>query len=520
MKLLRSFIFLLVSTCLILTIAACSDRDGDTLPEGAYEVDPIFQTYYEELGGMDVLGPAISPVFEKDEKIYQYTHGVLMKYDGDQPAGQNHQLAPLGRDMNLFEMPIAEPRDLEGRYVDGHVIYDKFIPLYDRLGGKDEVGKPLTEAHLNTEKNRYEQYFENVGFYWLEGEPPDDVQLLAYGAWKCDQHCRHLPPLNSIISLPSQTAEPFVRAVGTLGLDFTGFALTAPYLASNGNLEQVYENVVLVTDLDDTENVSLLSLPGRIGVIGDALMPPSDDEDLEFYAVQDEMGYNVPKVFLEYIEAHRGLEFSGRPVTQVHHLDQQSSRQCFENICLTSYLQESGVIQVAPEPLGLRYRDLFYKPQVRTGTPQGGFDTDITVQIWEAFPMVSSDLEQEIGVMVYSGNEPLPNVKPTLELILPGGDRQTFAMPVTDEDGESKLLLEPLEADNGTLVPYKVCVTTGVEQVFCIMDSFLVWNADYITIAPEITPGEMAYLPFVLKNFDVYIPAVFRTFLPLVQKTN
>jgi hypothetical protein len=504
-------------------MAACADQDDDHLPQGAYEVDPILEKYYEQLGGMDVLGPAISPIFERDGTIYQYTHGGLLVYDRNLPAGNNHYLAPLGRDMNLYEMPISEPEEMNGRYVDGHVIDEQFLPLYDRLGGKEVVGKPLTDAHLNTEKKRYEQYFENLGFYWIDGDSPENVQLLSYGAWKCDRHCRHTPPLNSIINLPSQSAEPFVKAVGTLGLDFTGFALTGPYIAPNGSLEQVYENVVLVANLDHPENVSLLPLPGRVGVIGDALMPPSDADDVVFYAEQGEMGYNVPKEFLDYIEAHRGLEFSGRPITQVHHLDQQTFRQCFENICLRGSIDNQGETQIAPESLGLRYRDLFYRPQVRAGTPEGGFETDITVQIWEAYPMVSSDMEQEIGVIVYSGDAPLSNVSPTLELTVPGGDRYSYPMPATDYKGESKLSLEPLEAGNGTLIPYKVCVTTGLGQAFCIMDSFLIWNADYITIAPEIPPeGFTAYLPFVLRNIDVYIPVVlesFKTYLPVVANT-
>lgn len=519
MRLLRSFIFLITSTCLILIIVACTDGEDDRLPEGAYKVDPIFEMYYEQLGGMDVLGPAISPIFEYNGKIYQYTHAALMMYDRDVPAEQSHRLAPLGRDMNLYEMPIPEPEDVEGRYVDGQIIEAIFLPLYDRLGGKEVVGKPLTGAHLNAERNRYEQYFENVGFYSIEDGSSEDVHLLAYGAWKCDQHCRHSPPLNSIISLPTQTIAPFVKTVGVLGLDFTGFALTGPYIASNGNLEQIYENVVLVANLDHPENVSLLPLPGRVGVIGDALMPPTDSDDDIFYEIQGELGYNVPKAFMDYIEAHRGLEFSGRPITQVHHLDQRNFRQCYENLCLKGIVEESGEIQVILESLGLRYRDLFYRPQVRAGTPEGGFDTDITVQIWEAYPMVSSELEQEIGVIVYSGNAPLPNVSPKLELTLPGGERYSYAMPATDDKGESRLQIEPLDAGNGTLVPYKVCVSSGLEQVFCIMDSFLIWNADYITITPEIPPENMAYLPFVLRNIEVYIPSVlerFKTFLPVV----
>jgi hypothetical protein len=48
--------------------------------------------------------------------------------------------------------------------VDGYQVYDKFSGLDQELGGIEAVGKPLTGVHKNLEKNRYEQFFENLGF--------------------------------------------------------------------------------------------------------------------------------------------------------------------------------------------------------------------------------------------------------------------------------------------------------------------------------------------------------------------
>ena len=71
--------------------------------------------------------------------------------------------------------------------MDGHVIN---ILLFCRcmIAWKAQryVGKPPTELHYNPETQRYEQYFENLGMYWLESEGPEHVRLLNYGAWKCD----------------------------------------------------------------------------------------------------------------------------------------------------------------------------------------------------------------------------------------------------------------------------------------------------------------------------------------------
>jgi hypothetical protein len=102
-----------------------------------------------------------------------------------------------------------------------------------------------------------------------------------------------------------------------------------------------------------------------------------------------------------------------------------------------------------------------------------------------------------------------------LELSLPGGVHESFVLPPTDEEGETHIILEPPNEDNGALIPYKVCVSTLNEQMFCVMDSYLIWEADYITINPDIPDEYLNYLPFVLKNYKVYVPAVFKIYLPL-----
>ncbi len=523
MKLLRPFVILLATTFLSVYVVACSagrnDRAtvlGDTLP-----VDPLFRQFHAQLGGEKTLGPAITPVFEQNGIIYQYTVGSLMMYDPQSPPDQHFKLGPLGLDLGISEAPVSRPEREDVLYVAGHVIYDKFKSLYNQMGGQEVVGAPLTEAYHNHEKERVEQYFENVGFYWIEGDETDAIYLLAFGTWKCGEHCAVEPSDSARIAIPSKRAEPFVKASARLGLEFTGYALTEPYFSKDGQLQQIYENVVFAIRPENPEIVRLIPVPEKIGYIHDPLKPSSHTPDLYFYPVQGEMGYEIPLYIMDYIKKHGGLDFIGAPITQQISFDDNLSRQCFENLCLEAQPGGSGIMEVRPIPLGEEYRDLFFNPlEIETG-PQMGSPLDITIQIWEGYPLVSPDQQQEVGVVVYANRQPLPGVEPVLELTLPNGDHQTLRLPATDESGESQIRIEPLEAPNGSLIPYKVCVDAQTEQNFCVMDSYLIWQSDFITVTPAVTPDHMSYLPFVLKNFNVYIPAIadqFKSYLPVIFK--
>jgi hypothetical protein len=510
-KLLFFFVFLL---------ASCTRAGGEPvpLPEGTYPVDPLFRDLYASYGEITRLGPAISPVFEKDGVIYQYVDRALMMFNPDAPRDQRLRLAPLGRDMGVYELPASVDISAGGLVVEGYPVYEKFTSLFQELGGLAAVGKPLSGVHKNVEKNRYEQFFENLGFYWVEGDPPDAVGLLSYGAWKCDVYCRHAPPDDSRMAMPTKTAVPFLKEVARLGLDFTGYARSEPYLAPDGSLQQIFDNLVMVLNPQYPDTVDLLPLSEKLGLMGDALQTPPIDTSLYFYPVQGGLGYNIPPYFIDYIQKHGGMELVGAPVSQLSQHDSQTYRQCFRNICLEAQIAESGETTVAPVHLGLKYRDLFYRQQ--TGMIDESQPIDLAIQVWEDLPMVSPNQEQVIGVVVYGNNQPLIGNQPELTLTLPDGTPRAYVMPPTDDEGESKISIEPLDVANGTLIPYKVCVAAQEKQKFCVIDSYLVWITEYVTVTPLAPVQYTSYIPFVIKHIEFYVPVIvetFMTYLPLVN---
>jgi len=493
---------------LLIFVAACNPVKTKT-PTGSdntYPVDTVFTKYYSHLGGEDVLGPAITPVFQNGAVIYQYTVAALMRYDPYAPANQHFQLAPLGLDLGVQELPVPQPTSGDVRYVDGHIIYKDFVPLFDRLGGVSVVGRPLTEVRFNTEKQRYEQFFENLGFYRLD-DPASVVRLLAFGSWKCDNKCDFSTPPSSVIALATQVAAPFKLAISDLGTNFTGLTLTPPYLASDGNLEQVFDNVVMYANPEHPDHYSFRPIPEELGITVEPLSTQSPNPSYVFYPVQDDQGYNVLKDFMSYINSHGGVEISGPPISQIKTLPGDGFRQCFKNICLDGIRDATGKVVVHMVPLGYNYRDLYYKPSVEKLNK--GLPSEISLQIWENSAMLNPTQKQEIGVLVHSGNDPLANAAPVLTITLPDNTEATFDMPLTGQDGESRIKVPPVNAENGTLIPYQVCITSFEGQKFCVRDSYLIWNTS------ALETNQNWYLPMIYRWFR---GEIFQRFLPVIYR--
>lgn len=507
---------IILITALIFVFSACGwGAEKSPTPTGTYSVDPVFRSYYAQLGGQSILGPAISPVFRDKDKIFQYVVAGLLEYDSQASVNERVRLAPIGRDMPISELPADHPKEAEGRLVNGYQIFDKFVPLYDRLGGEPVVGMPLTEVYKNIQKNRYEQYFENLGFYWYEGDEDEAIYLLAYGDWKCGYLCQYPVAANSAIQLPSHSFTPFREKAAQLGLDFTGYAQAPPQLRHDGFVEQAFENLTMLVNLQSPQEIRLLPLPEMVGIVREAPGSPLPAPGMEFVKTEDNLGYNVPSQFAEYIHAHGGYDFVGQPITHLARPDPQTMEQCFANLCLRGRVLEDSSYEVRPIPLGARP-----EPKPEAVLPAGPADAwEITMQAYEMYPLVSPQQEQEIGVIVMSGGEPVPGMSVELTLRLPGGEDQVFQLPPTDTNGETQLRLDPLMVENGTLVPYKACARMQNEQQFCVMDSFLVWQTDYIQITPPLLPEKTSYLPFVVKNFHLYVPAFlseYVTFMPFI----
>jgi hypothetical protein len=263
----------------------------------------------------------------------------------------------------------------------------------------------------------------------------------------------------------------------------------------------------MATDIQAPEDVRLLPLPEVVGIQREAPDIPSPSPGMIFVATEGELGYNVPLQFDEYINTYGGYEFIGLPITHASRLDSKSLEQCYLNLCLQGELTVDGLLDVSPVPLGYDYHQKFFEP--------GGVSTvvdDITIHTWESKPLVAPQEEQELGVIVLSGGQPAEGVAIELIVQQPGEER-IYPLPPTDENGETRLRLDPINAGSGTLVPYTACARMRNQQKFCVLDSFVIWDMGTVEITPALPAYKTSYLPFVMRNLHLYMPAFFNRYL-------
>ena len=145
---------------------------------------PVFKELYQTLGSNRLLGQAISPAFSKENMRCQYFVAALMCFNSNATDVNRLGLYPLGKELAIQDAQYTGSSPTGGaRIVDGYVIYEEFIRVYDQLYGARYVGRPLSNVRINYDLNRIEQFFENIGFYRNLNDPPGKIQLIPYGAY-------------------------------------------------------------------------------------------------------------------------------------------------------------------------------------------------------------------------------------------------------------------------------------------------------------------------------------------------
>lgn len=150
---------------------ACAAASQVSQP--AIDLDPIFVAFYNDLGGEKLLGSTISEPFRQGTSTYQYTRNVLLVYNPEATAARRFGFAPLSSQIGLA-IPVSDSQ---------LAVAPDFVAAYQKLYGSIFTGAPLTPLKYNEKEHRYEQYFENLGFYRPDGADQEAVYLLPYGEW-------------------------------------------------------------------------------------------------------------------------------------------------------------------------------------------------------------------------------------------------------------------------------------------------------------------------------------------------
>ncbi|MBN2548940.1 MAG: hypothetical protein JXB15_07270 [Anaerolineales bacterium] len=454
---------------------ACNDLAPAPTPtqNSIFLVGTIFREFYLRLGGEELLGPPISTEMSEDGKIVQYVPAGKMIYDPKAPFTRLFQFAPIESVYSVRQPEVPPPSDPRLHYRCGHIIPSEFWELFTRLG-EELVGCPLSELIYNEDQNRYEQYFENLGFYMVKGTT--QVRLLAYGVALCGDACAeqmHGLDIQGGADI-YQIAPVFQSFVQRYGLDFTGLPKSEAYMSQDGRWEQIYGNLVLViVSADAPDGVGLRPLSMDLRVKSSPLKNYSGDPDYFFYPVQGDLGYEIHVGFLDYLDRHGGFLVSGQPIGNLEPYKDQMYRQCFLNLCLVYDPNVPEGQRVRPDGLGLQYRQENRFPQEHE--PQVVMEHRVTMQVWEAQGSVTSNQGQEIQVLVLEDSQPKAGIVPLLVITMPDGSQFLHPMPVTDANGKSAFILMPIQAPSSTVIPYQVCIIRAGGN-FCVGESFVIWN--------------------------------------------
>lgn len=472
------FFFLGVGLALFL-LTGCNSQSAPLptpTPPGTFKIDPLLHEYYQDLGGQDLFGPPISPLIVRNDTFCQYTANALLCQNPLQTGSSRYFLWPIGRDLGIGGgLNESQPA---GSYE----IFQDFSSFYKRMGGAVVLGAPLSDPVYNHDAQRIEQNFERVGLYRRYDEPAGTVHLLPFGKYACGEPCSaYRIDLQFAGVAPytnSQIGTPFSIALDQLGGEAVfGHALTDHYQTAEGDLEQVYENVVVFTSPGEPALVHLRPISRLLEM--HALPPAPYDPDkgkVVFFNTGDWLGYHVPIIFNQFIALHGGYEFSGPPIADTLRYNEENViRQCYENYCLDYFPQAPDYAKVRLAPLGLRYLNRV-NPAIISRTI--GQQDEIDLILSEAQPQLPPQQSQRIYILVFEEGtqKGVAGVEVTVILYI-NQMPVNFTTPPTDENGWTKLTIPPTpNLPNSTIIPYEACLNLASPQPICKKDSYLIWE--------------------------------------------
>lgn len=474
---------LLILSLLAILLGACGSstaKEASVVAQEKTAVDGLFWDLYVILGGVETFGKAISPVIWEDGYQCQYMMNAEFCYDPALSGVDAYSFAPVVKDGSLMPPSVLDLPPQQGeKLVNGFTIHPDFVPLYEQLYGTLFTGQPMGEAWVNYEKERTEQYFENVILAKDLNDPDGAVYLLPAAYAVCTQYCEVTEAVELPIPVLRDNVSPFGSFLSrNQGGDF-GEPLTRAFYTPDGQLMQIFRGAVISAPPDDLEHAHLLPLADDLGMFR---MEPIDqafgtDRSVFFYPIT-EKGFHVPIVFDDFITAHGGRHIAGDPIAETAYYDNDVIRQCFENYCLDLQDGPEGVRAVMT-PLGAWYlhRELDAGRISRDVLLPGWVTADqAAIGMGEQEQKINHKTAQIIIATVHDAQgAPVSDVPGTLRLFLPDNVQQVFDFPATDHEGIAYLTL-PLfgEKSDTYILRYTLCLHLPSGEEVCNDGAYVV----------------------------------------------
>lgn len=472
MKLTRFPLFFLIFS---VGLAACAtpletSPPRSNLRPGEFPVAPAFEKFYEVHGGVEVIGPAISPELDENGLRVQYFLNGRLEYHPANPAGLEVLLSPLGlTTLGASEPPVPPPPlDSKSRYfaATGHFLYAEFEPFFDRIGGIEFIGYPISEVRV--ESGRVIQYFERGAILRPESSSTwRNIRLAALGfiAYPA-QPAQGLSGFMYATPPAPVSRQPFRPYLDLyIGGDIVGPPLTNPVPLRDGTMEQVYRNAILYSEPGAPGGVRLRPLGRQFHPALDPPVPPLNTPGSRYFPAT---GHNVTHVFGEAFRTFGGLTVFGNPLNE-EHLEGNMLVQDFENarmewrfgvpneaaFQLTNY-GEQALALPAPTPIPTVNANLLMTPRTRAEYPALDFGFAQTIYL-----RVVDSAGQPVA-----GAGSVLAVRPTR-----GGFITT--MPPTDTDGRTQFTFGLPDTQPGDFVLYEIAITAPDRPPAYLEDSFI-----------------------------------------------
>jgi hypothetical protein len=447
-------------------IAGCTPiySDADLHAFGDISIAAELEDFWKTHGGLATFGPPIDIPRSEGSILLQTFLNAELFVDRSTSGRASVELAALGRHLGLSE-PAASPLATEGsRYFSatGHMLYAGFAQTFAELGGEVVVGAPISEVKFRD--GRILQYFENLGLWRQENDPPSEVHLLALGLASRPERSAFMVGNVTYVLPPEIMLRPFSDFLDRFGGEsLFGPPLTEPFFTQDGAIEQIYERVAVYSSVTEASTVQLRPLGESLGP-AEAPVPQVDDPDGLYFT---ETGHNVRWAFAEFYRNYHGEQLLGLPLEESH-IEGSQLVQRFQNAVLIYQYDFPSHLAVQLAPLGTAYMQsmaagVIPPTSAHPGiTPTPDTETDlpiVLVSTWPEQPMSPVGSPQWIWIEVrLPDGSPWIGVEP---LLVVHGPRSDFypIVPATGAEGRTSFVLVLDDLRPGEIVNYDVIVS-------------------------------------------------------------
>ncbi len=160
-------------------------------PETGHLVRGDFLDFFNSRGGLRVFGYPITEEFTMNGSTVQYFQHARLELHPENPGGSRVQLGKLGEELGKQIPPQAAtgPNSYVQRYFPetGHSVIYAFLNFFDKYGGIDTFGYPISDYGPDSEGGRIVQYFQRAKLEWYpELASEQRVQLSDLGSIQFD----------------------------------------------------------------------------------------------------------------------------------------------------------------------------------------------------------------------------------------------------------------------------------------------------------------------------------------------